>query len=173
MENNDTTNAWRDACVASHLPEACAIGIDNNAGALLVRRGRPGFSFYRSVIPNDFNEAYSITAAQVSAMLLGAVTGWRSPFINAGLFDFDRPVVRAAARSIALRLLVRGPWIERSDLRRWSPAAKAVSRVARLHPREPAGVHCLGPLALVLLCRGEGRRAGLRITDNRQPKEKL
>jgi hypothetical protein len=130
MENNDPTSAWCGACVASHLPEACAIGIDNNAGALLVRRGRPGFSFYRSVIPSDFNEAYSITPAQVSAMLLGAVTGWRSPFINAGLFD-STGLLFAQPREVshcAYWCAARGLSGQISDDGRLPPKLSAASR---------------------------------------------
>jgi hypothetical protein len=69
------------------LPESCAIGVHDGAGALIIRRGEPGFTFYRSVVPNEWNDAFTVTSNQISAMLLGAVTGWRSAIVDPDLFD--------------------------------------------------------------------------------------
>ena len=69
------------------LPESCAIGVPETAGALLVRQGEIGVTFFRSVVPNRYNDMQGITPAQVSAMLLGAVTGWHSRLVDTDLFE--------------------------------------------------------------------------------------
>jgi hypothetical protein len=71
----------------SHLPQSCAIGLDDIAGALIIQRGEPGFKFWHSVVPNQWNDALSVAPPQISAMLMGVVTGWRSAIIDPDLFD--------------------------------------------------------------------------------------
>lgn len=69
------------------LPESCAIGVDDRAGALVIRRGEPGFKFWPTVVANNWNANQSVSKPQISAMLMGAITGWRSVIIDPDLFD--------------------------------------------------------------------------------------
>jgi hypothetical protein len=72
---------------AISLPESCAIGAPGVAGALIIRRGERRLSFWRSIIADEYNQTEGVTPPQISAMLMGTVTGWRSAIIDPDLFD--------------------------------------------------------------------------------------
>jgi hypothetical protein len=116
---------------AHRLPASCAIGDDTNAGALLIWRGQPGFRFWHSVIAEHYNRAFSVTPAQISAMLLGALTGWDTPLINADLFDISTGLFITLPREVGLCAF----WCAAHEL------SGQVDEDSRLPPRLSAEAH--------------------------------
>ena len=76
-----------------NLPDSCAIGTDGSVGALIIRRDAPGFTYYRGVAFDEYNRSHSVAPNHVSAMLLGAVAGWRSVIVDPDLFDASGQLV--------------------------------------------------------------------------------
>lgn len=83
LSSNVLLNRHQSNDYLAKLPESCLAYLPHNRKPIMITRGESGYRLLNEelsdVLPEEHNEYYGITRAQVNAMLHGSMFGWYTP----------------------------------------------------------------------------------------------